>query len=249
MALARKRHWYFEASWFWTIVWAILTLGTWPLLLQSYRFDRFRRLEWNQYQAFAQWLGQSTDDPAIGQLQQDAESSAGNASKRLIVRGSVLLALVVLAVVWIFTDSWFELLRTVFWPHFSLLYGNNLYSAALACGIGAHLGAIGSQRQSTTRWISELNSYLQRVDRRPIPLPSKQSLWGLLIASAFALVLLPGWLVLTLFAVVVQNHYLASTRAIRLALLERMLEWMDASGLPVEFDIEEVEPDELVSVA
>ena len=27
MALARKRDWYFQASWFWTIVWAALTLG------------------------------------------------------------------------------------------------------------------------------------------------------------------------------------------------------------------------------
>lgn len=248
MALARKRDWYFHASLFWTALWCLLSLGTWPLLLQSFRFDRFRRLEWNQYGAYAQWLSTTTRDPIAEDLERFAQKAGGKPSSRFAVKLFVLGALAVATVAFIRTNDLLVLAKTVFYPQ-SLLWPAIAFNAFLAIGWFAHLLVVLRQQTVTSLWIGRLNELLAGHEKRPVPLVIARATWWWLMAASVVAIFGPTWAAVALVAIAIQNRYTNGTRAVRLAMLERMLEWMDRSGLPVEFDIEEVEPDELVALA
>lgn len=248
MALARKRDWYFQSPLMHQALWAIVTLGTWPLLVQSKRFDRFRRLEWNQYHGFAQWLSSATQDSIAADLEVFAERAAGRPSSRLAAKVCVVGALLLAAIVFYRLHDWEAVLKTAFWPQ-SLFLPAVVFSAILGVGWFSHVMGIVKQQAMTRLWIGRLNELLAAHEKRPLPIGvSKPNFATLLAASALAIVG-PTWAAVALIALVIQNRYTGNTRAARLAMLERMLEWMDTSGLPVEFDIEEIEPEELVSLA
>lgn len=248
MALARKRHWYFDASLFWTALWCLLTLGTWPLLLQSFRFDRFRRLEWNQNASYARWLSSVTGDPISHDLQKFAEKAAGKPSSRFGVKLFVSGALGVAAVAFIRSEDLIVLARTVFYPQ-SLFWPAIAFNALLSIGWFAHLLTVLRQQTLTALWDGRLNELLSAQEKRPVPLVVARAGWPWLASASVVAILGPTWAAVAIVTVAIQNRYTRGTRAVRLAMLERMLEWMDTSGLPVEFDIEEVEPDELVAMA
>jgi hypothetical protein len=247
MALARKREWYFEASLPWTIVWCLLTLGTFPMLLQSFRFDRFRRLEWNQYRAYAQWLHGVASDPIAADLEKFAEKAAGRPSPRFAVKLCVLGALAIAAVAFFRTNDLVVLAQTVFYPQ-SLLWPAIAYSAILSVGWFVHLMKVVRQQTMTTLWVGRLNELLTPREKRPVPIAIARVGWPWLLAASVIAIFGPTWAAVALVAIVMQNRYTSRTRLVRLAMLERMLEWMDTSGLPVEFDIEEIEPEELVAM-
>ncbi len=252
MALARKRDWYFEASLPWTILWCILSLGTWPLILQSFRFDRFRRLEWNQYYAYAQWLSMVNPDSAASPIASDLEKVAEKAgekpSARVAVKLFVLGALAIAAIAFVRTIDVVILAKTAFYPQ-SLLWPAIAFSALLSVGWFAHLLAVLRQQTMTSLWIGRLNELLVGQERRPVLLVISRAAWPWLVAASVVALFGPTWAAVALVAIAIQNRYTNGTRAVRLAMLERMLEWMDTSGLPVEFDIEEIEPEELVAMA
>ncbi len=252
MSLARKRDWYFHASYFWTIVWAVLTLGTWPLLLQSYRFDRFRRLEWNQYAAFAQWLRLVTNDSNAAEVEALAERALRTSSThRFWVRFFVFSALLIATIAFVRSVDLLVLVKTSFIPQ-SILWTALAYNAVLSVGWIVHLSCVLRQQLLTAIWIGRLNELLETLEKRSLPIHGRVTSTVPFIVSSVGLALFavvgPTWAAAMLAAVAVQNRYTNGTRAIRLALLERMLEWMDTSGLPVEFDIEEIEPEELVAM-
>lgn len=246
MALARKRDWYFEASWFWTIVWAILTLGIWPLLLQSYRFDRFRRLEWNQYDAYALWMAHHVDKNEANTLAGIAFRWAGPPSWRVIERSYAMAALAVAIYILVTTGDLLAVARAVYSSPVAQGRPITLYGMCLGIGYLWFVRSVMRQSAMTTAWLRGVNRLLESKERRPVPLPPRPRAWVKFVWVVPIAIFLPMWASMMIGAVLMQNHYIASTRAIRLALLERMLEWMDTSGLPVEFDIEEVEPGELV---
>lgn len=247
MALARKREWYFEASLITNGLWAFVTLGIGPLLGQSRRFDRFRRLEWNQYHAFAQWLARATGDEIAGELETFAERAWGRPSSRIAIVLCAVAALTLLIVIGVRTLDWRAVLTTAFWPQ-SLYWPAITFGAVLLLGWVFHLMAVIRQQAMTRLWIGRLNELLAGYDRRPVPLGVSLPGWPMLLLTSALAIIGPVWLAMTLFALALGNRYTLHTRAARLAMLERMLEWMDTSGLPVEFDIEEIEPGELVEM-
>lgn len=249
MALARKRDWYFDVSYPSTALWAVLSLGTWPLLLQAFRFDRFRRLEWNQYHAFAQWISIASEHPIAADLETFADKAGGRPSPRWGVRFAVAWALVLAAYAFMYSGfDGLTLVQTVFYPQ-SMQWPALAFNAVLAIGYLILLLTIVRQQTMTSLWIGRLNELLTAHDRRPIPLNLRSISWTWLVAASLLVIVGPTWAGAMLVAVATSNRYTRSTRALRLAMLERMLEWMDTSGLPVEFDIEEIEPEELVAMA
>lgn len=248
MALARKREWYFEASLPLSVALSLLTLGIWPLLVQARRFDRFRRLEWNQYQAYAQWLSRTIGDSIAADLEQFAGKAAGRPSARFAVRLCVFGALAVAAIALFRTGDMLVLLKTVFVPQ-SLLWPAIAYSAILSIAWLVHLLNVIRQQTLTSLWIGRLNEMIAAHEKRPVPLVISKAPWPSLLVASLMAVLGPTWLAVALVALVIQNRYTRGTRAVRLAMVERMLEWMDTSGLPVEFDIEEIAPEELVAIS
>lgn len=247
MALARKRDWYFHASYLWSTVWGVLSLETWPVLLQSYRFDRFCRLEWNQYHAVAQWLTRVAPDTISNELEAFADGAAKARSKRVAVRLFVATAALIAAIAFIDSVDLGLLLKTAFWPQ-SGLRTALAFNAALSVAWLVHLLTVIRQMSRTGVWTGRFNELLAANERRPLPSPPTAVPW-LLFVIAFVLLLVgPTWLAMMFVAIGIQNRYTKGTRAVRLAILERMLEWMDTSGLPVEFDIEEIEPEELVAM-
>ena len=245
MALSRKRDWYFHASIFWTVVWAILTLGTWPLLLQAYRFDRFRRLDWNQYHAFSQWLDMASGNPVVSDLLKFAEKAAGKPSGRWAVRFLVFWALAIAGFALFRSADLIVTAKTVFYPQ-SLLWPAIAFNAILTVAWFVHLISILRQQSLSILWLGRLNELLAGSDKRPVPIIVSRAPWFWLVIASAVAVTGPVWAAMMLVAIAIQNRYTRGTRAVRLAFLERMLEWMDTSGLPVEFDIEEIEPQELI---
>lgn len=242
MALSRKRDWYFELFIPKVLATAVMTLGIRPLLEASIRFDRWRRLEWVQYAELAKWLRDQTGHPIAQELVGDAEQAAPRPANPWVLRLIAVAAMVVIGVEWYATGRFSSVLVTVFQPG-SLSGSAIAFSAILSVGWLVQLSRFLRQQSTTTRWLVRLNAMLAAYDKRPV-LPERSRLpWGWLAVGSALAVFGPTWAAFMVVVIALQNRYISGTRAVRLQMIERMLEWMDRSGLPVEFDIEELEPE------
>jgi hypothetical protein len=59
---------------------------------------------------------------------------------------------------------------------------------------------------------------------------------------------LPLFLVPMVLVLFFQQWVCTDTRRISLQLIERILEWMDDTGLPVEYDVTALNPDEIAAM-
>jgi hypothetical protein len=101
-------------------------------------------------------------------------------------------------------------------------------------------------------WIGHLNQLLYNDDKRELDQP--RSLWlvffglGLPLLVFQALTALPFVLLLVVLTRVAIARHLHQFRQTRLHLMERMLEYMDDTGLPIEYDIVALNPDEIAAM-
>lgn len=249
MTLSRKREWYFVKPTIRTLASACLTLGLRPPLTTARRFDRWRRLEWTTYAELARWMHQRSADPIADELVQYADGAANMPSRHRSTVAYVLVAVAILVGTAFLTRDWRTVFSTVFAPAWQPIWNANLaplicgYSFVLAFAWVSMLMVLMRHQAAIVVWLTRCSVLLAAHDKRPVVVPRRPlPVWYLLVAIVVGSVLAP-WIGAMLVVIGVQNRYIIATRSARLAFIERMLEWMDQSGLPVEFDVEEMAPD------
>lgn len=241
MGLSRRRAEFFSGAIPTTIVTSIFTLGLKPLWVGGVRVDRWRRYEWNLLHAFATWWHARTGDAGARQLADDADRFATPRGVDRPVVTAIACALVLIVVS--FRDGgWRMALDTVFLPQ-SLSRYAFAYSAVLSIAWLAVLARGLQQHARANAWLQELNEVLARDERRPVPATRTRVPWLWLALAGLIAVVGPTWGAAMVAVMAVQNEMADSLRPARLAMVERTLERMDASGLPIEYDIEAGEPE------
>jgi hypothetical protein len=246
MALSRERDWYFAKPVARSLVAGVLSLGLLPLLDHARRLDRWRRLEWTQYAEAARWIGHRTGDATLTLLASVADRSAGAPSGRWTARICAAGALVVLAASVLTGDPW-----AMLWTAFVPLQGGLpavLFSGLLGFGWVAHFNDLRAHAGRVERWLEQVNVAMVAHDRRPIVRAESRTPTGWMIAGVLLGVAGPLWLGVQTMVLALQNRYIRSTQSARWQMCERVLEWMDESGLPMEYDIEKLEPEQIAAM-
>lgn len=254
MALSRKCEATFVHSPVGTLAKATLTAGLIAPLQHAWSLDCWRRLEWVQYAELARWLRDRTGSDAAQEMIAFAEQAASQPSPWRRTQIYVLAALAMLIALGIATPGdWRLLVTTVFAPLWTVTDHARLLPLAFGYGIVlafawlSLLRSLMRHQADVVVWLTRAVVLLAAHDRRPVVFNRRAaSVVTLLVAIVIGGLLAP-WMGLLIVAVDARNRYIIATRAVRLAFIERMLEFMDASGLPVEFDVEEMEPDAIAA--
>ncbi len=245
MALARKREWYFEHKFFRTAALAILTAGLFPLLEASRRFDRWRRLEWLLLADYSRWLAGRVRDENLRPLIRLADDGLADKSLLPVARLIAWIGAACVAVaVWRMNLAGLFLGTGQLSLHLVPIAG---WVVCLMLAAGMLMADVLRQRAATRRWIQHLSATLIAHEHRPVTPRRSSEMLGWFVPS-----ILMGvpffWTLPALFAIGVSNAYVRSTRPVRMQLIERMLEINDNSGLPMEYDVIEPKPAELLAM-
>lgn len=241
MGLSRRRGSFFTTKIPTEIVLSIVTLGLRPLWVANVRVDRWRRYEWLLLGTFATWWHDRTDDANARRLTEDADRFSAPTG----VDRPVIFAVVGgLALLWMAArdGGLVGALDCAFRPQSGSRYAF-AYSAILSIAWLVVLARGWQQHARANAWIAELNDVLAADGRRPVPATDTRVPW-IWFALAFLIALVgPTWGAMMVAVLAIQNDLSLSLRPVRLRMVERVLERMDASGLPIEYDVEANAPE------
>ena len=274
-ALSRDRVEHFSTSPVGLGLVGLVSFGVLPLIFLSDRMSRWLRIESTQWSAFMRWahdfqaldLTVKAADPEaeddtydVDEIGSDDEidsalhletAALGTRPTRAIILAAVLLAVAVAGMVFDPRPA-AELFR----------------DRASVPRVGVFLAGVVIAG-TWTWWLidarasfSVLDQTLRALDerlscqsRRPLaPLRNRRS-WNVAIVVAVASLLAtlaalfwPVFVLAIPYYAVVWNRAVASSRRINLQLIERLLEWMDDTGLPVEYEVTALNPDEIAAM-
>ena len=241
MGLSRRRGMFFSANLPTTIVESILTLGLRPLSVARGRIDRWRRYEWILLGKFATWWHARAGDADARRLADDATRFATPRSVDRPIVAALIYSVIVVAIAFQ-RGGWGGAIDAVFRPQ-SLSPFAFAYSAVLSI---AWLGLLARGWQEHARmnaWIDGLNRALAADGRRPVPATRLRVPWLWFALAGLIALVGPTWAATMVAVLATHNALVRCVRPIRLALVERLLERMDTSGLPIEYDVESISPE------
>lgn len=241
MGLSRRRRTYFAANIPTSILVAIFTLGLRPLWIASVRVERWRRYEWILLGEFAKWWHARTNDADARRLADDADRFATPWRPDRPVVAAMIYAVLLVGIAF-HRGGWPAALDTVFRPQ-SLSTLAFAYSAVLSIAWLVVLLRGTQQHARANAWIEELNLVMAADGRRPVPSTRSRIPWIWFALAGLIAVVGPTWAAMMVAVLAMQNDLINSLRPVRLALVERVLERMDTSGLPIEYDIESTSPE------
>lgn len=228
---------------------AVPTVGLAPLLILGRMIERWHRLEWTLLSQFGRWM-ETYQDRIAGDYCA-ATADAWRATRPFTVRPWLLAAIavpiVVATAVALFLDH----------SEFGRILGI-VASLAICQGFGNAEDGARSGFEMLRRWTEKLNHHFAATGMRVVDIPPRRH--GLLLLAYAAALCLAfsgmalwpwGLIVIPLIAAVsfrAWNQRLAATRLVHLQLIERLLEWMDDTGLPVEYEVTALNPDEIAAM-
>ena len=245
MGLSRRRGTFFEASIPTAIVESLPTLGLRPLWIAGERLERWRRHQWLLLGEFATWWHARTGDATAARMIEDAARFAAPRGRDRPIVAAVAYGLVLVGIAF-HRGGWPAALDTVFRPQ----SGSTLafaYSAVLSIAWLVVLARGLQQHARTNGWIEELNEAMAADGRRPLPATRTRVPWIWLLLAGLLAAVGPTWAAAMVAVLAVHNETVRAMRPVRMALVERMLERMDRSGLPIEYDVEATSPEAFAS--
>lgn len=250
MALSRDRVTYFAFQ-SWDAVLVALTATIAPLYRFFRRLPRFERLEWRQREEFVAWVMRFVPLRSHTMRLESLSSRWRRVRPLHLVTLALVSALFAAAPILSFrervrlgSDRWPEAID-LFW-RIALVTVGSLWFYRAACLILTQAGL--------DRWTRHCNVMMAADGRRPI-LFRGISWWywpvGVVVGAVGQCQMISNWpliLVPILFAMYLNNAAVDDVRRVHLQLIERLLEWMDDTGLPVEYEVTALNPDEIAAM-
>jgi hypothetical protein len=247
MVLSRDRRSSFESSPVAMALLSLVSIGFLPAWLLGSKCDRMTRLHQTEMAQLGDWIAKFVD------AQVGRAVGAGDRTLRqpLAISRGVLVPFFT-ACALLAGAAWFRgepfVARVVAW--------GMLFIVAQAL----HYDALSGWRLSQARReaLAPLNKLLASRERRAVdPRPLRGSLMLALVLVWFLAICLTivhlalGVLAVALLSGIASaslNANVRRCREVHLQLIERLLEWMDDTGLPVEYEVTALNPDEIAAM-
>lgn len=253
MALSRNRRGTFLRELVLSLISAAATLGVAPLFRSvtiwknSRRFVRTVRIEW------AQWIWQH--QPLSYHADELSVLSSRGVPLGIIVLALMNLVLLILICLSPLDDGPEGF--SVRWLLSGQFDFRRLWRALLILIGTGWLALIMAQLMTAIRadaWAVRANAMLADDERRQIRFLRLGTWRLLLIPPAMSVLFIqsltnfPMAAALLVLSLALQDIQERASRRVHLQLIERLLEWMDDTGLPVEYDVTALNPDEIAAM-
>lgn len=245
MALSRDRAAYFIGRPAVSLTLAVVTLGILPLIRRSRRFLSIERMEWSELLELSSWLTAYTRLGSRASLLERFASDRLRTARSRRTRYIACFTFCGLAAALACIHQWLTpdgRLATLWCGFFTCIAVAWLLQLLL---LTTHVKWLRD-------WIGHVNQLLYNDDKREIDQP--RGMWlifaglGVPLLVVQFLTALPVVLLLVVLTRLMLARHLQQFRQTQLHLLERLLEYMDDTGLPVEYDVVALNPDEIAAM-